>query len=125
MRGVSTSSPEARAFADELARGVAMAGETLPEEERTLFDRVRVAPAEARARREREVRMTAWRRTEAVRRGVDEQVVLPGHCAKELVGGQVTTVDELARVPGIGLFRVHRDGDAILRALRGEDVAPT
>jgi len=125
MRGVSTSSPDARAFVDELARGVAAAAEALPEEERALFERPRLAPAEVRARREREVRMLAWRRGEAVRRGVDEQVVLPGHCAKDMLGGQVATVDDLARVPGIGLFRVNRDGDAILRALRGEDVATT
>jgi len=125
IRGISTSSPAARAFVDELARGVAGASEALPEEERALFERPRLAPAEARARREREARMTAWRRAEALRRGVDEQVVLPGHCAKEVVGGQVATVDDLARVPGIGLFRVNRDGDAILRALRGEEAGPT
>ena len=103
IRGISTSSPAARAFVDELARGAAGAGEALPEEERALFERPRLAPAEARARREREARMTAWRRAEALRRGVDEQVVLPGHCAKEVVGGQVATVDDLARVPGIRL----------------------
>jgi ribonuclease D len=120
VRGVSTSSSAALAFVDEVARVVAAAGESIPGEEHALFARPPLAPTEARARRERETRILAWRRAEALRRGVDEQVVLPGHCAKDVVGGPVATLDELARVPGIGQFRVNRDGDAILRALRGE-----
>jgi ribonuclease D len=124
LRGVPTSSPAARAFVDEVARAMVDVAEVLPEEDRALFERPRLPPTEARARRERETRMLAWRRAEALRRGVDEQVVLPGHCAKDMVGGHMATVDDLARVPGIGLFRVHRDGEAILRVLRGEGAGP-
>jgi ribonuclease D len=121
MRGVASSSPEARAFVEEVARSMATAGVTIPEEERALFERPRVPAAAAKARREREVRLLSWRRAEAKRRGVDEQVVLPGHCAKDAVDGDIAGVDELSRVRGIGAFRVHRDGDAIVRALRGEE----
>jgi ribonuclease D len=120
MRGVSTASPAARAFVEELAHAVASAGETVPEEERTLFERPRLPAAQARGRRERELRVLAWRRAEAKRRGVDEQAVLPGHCAKDVVDDAVATVDDLARVPGMGRFRVERDGETILRVLRGE-----
>jgi len=123
MRGVANSSPEARAFVDEVARGLAAAGETIPEGERALFERPHVPAAEAKARRDREVRLLSWRRAEAKRRGVDEQVVLPGHCAKEAVDGDIAGVDDLSRVRGIGAFRVQRDGDAIVRALRGEEAA--
>jgi len=39
------------------------------------------------------------------------------------VDGDIAGVEDLSRVRGIGAFRVHRDGDAIVRALRGEEVA--
>jgi ribonuclease D len=123
MRGMANASPEARAFVDEVARGLASAGETLPEDERALFERPQMPAATAKARREREVRLLGWRRAEAKRRGVNEQVVLPGHCAKEAVDGDIVGLEDLSRVRGIGAFRVHRDGDAIVRALRGEEVA--
>jgi ribonuclease D len=121
MRGVASSSPEARAFVDEVAQGLASAGVTIPEDERALFERPQVPAAAAKARREREVRLLSWRRAEARRRGVDEQVVLPGHCAKDAVDGDIARVDDLSRVRGIGAFRVLRDGEAIVRALRGEE----
>jgi ribonuclease D len=118
MRGIGAGSPAASTFVEDLARAVAAAGERLPDDERALFERPRPPTSELRARREREARLMAWRRGEAKQRGVDEQVVLPGHCAKDAVGA--TSLDEVARVPGIGAFRVARDGEAILKALRGE-----
>jgi ribonuclease D len=124
MRGVASASDEAQEFVEAVARGLATAGETVPVEERALFERPQVPAAQAKARREREVRLLSWRRAEAKRRGVNEQVVLPGHCAKDAVDGDIAGVDDLARVRGIGAFRVRRDGDAILRALRGEEAAP-
>jgi ribonuclease D len=120
---MANASPEARAFVDEVASALASAGETLPEDERALFEKPQMPAATAKARREREVRLLGWRRAEAKRRGVNEQVVLPGHCAKEVVDGDIAGVEDLSRVRGIGAFRVHRDGDAIVRALRGEEVA--
>jgi ribonuclease D len=118
--GVSASTSAARALAAEIAHAVATAGDALPEEERARLQRPRVPAAVSRARREREARLLAWRRAEAKRRGVDEQVVLPGHCVKDATDSEAAAVGDLARVPGIGAFRVERDGDAILRALRGE-----
>jgi ribonuclease D len=120
VRGVASASPEARAFVEAMARGLATAGATIPVEERVLFERPPMPGAVARARREREVRLLAWRRAEATRRGVDEQVVLPGHCAKDAVDGDIESVSDLLRIPGIGAFRVQRDGAAIVDALRGE-----
>ncbi len=123
MRGVASGSDEAQEFVEAVARGLATAAETVPAEERALFERPPVPAAQAKARREREVRLLSWRRAEAKRRGVNEQVVLPGHCAKDAVDGDITGVEDLARVRGIGAFRVRRDGDAIVRALRGEEEA--
>ncbi|HEY1695487.1 MAG TPA: ribonuclease D [Polyangiaceae bacterium] len=120
MRGVSTASAAARALVDELARAVNAAPGDVPETERALFERPRRGAAEQRAQREREQRLMAWRKSEAKRREVDEQVVLPGHCLKDAAHGAVETVEDLAAVGGIGAFRVARDGDAIVHALRGE-----
>jgi ribonuclease D len=118
-RGIGAS-PANASFVAELARAVADAGDRLPDEERALFERPRMPASEARARREREARVMAWRRATAKERGVDEQVVLPGHCVKDAVEDAAGSLEELARVPGIGAFRVERDGEAIVRALRGD-----
>jgi ribonuclease D len=120
IRGLSTVLPVARTFAVDLLRALSVAGDKIPEDERTYFEPVRMPAAEARARRQRETRLIAWRRAEAKRRGVDEQVVLPGHCLKDAVDVEVDGIDALSRVAGIGAFRVQQDGEAILQALRGD-----
>ncbi len=120
IRGVPREHPDTAAFADAVVRAVASAGTTLPPEELARFDRPRVPAPVVRARREREARLIAWRRAEAKRRGVDEQVVLPGHCLKDAVDLEAADVSALRAVPGIGAFRVERDGEAMASALRGE-----
>jgi ribonuclease D len=80
--------------------------------------------SEARLRRQREARLIAWRRAEAKRRGVDEQVVLPGHCLKDAADRGAQSIDDLSRVSGIGAFRLREDGMAIVHALRGEEPGP-
>ncbi len=121
----ATAGPRARslgpAMLEAVSRGLADGG--IPEAERAMLERPRPAPADIKARRARESRLTSWRRAEAKRRAVDEQVVLPGHCLQDLVDlGDRASLDTIAQVPGIGAFRVARDGQAILDALR--DVAP-
>ncbi|HEX9297987.1 MAG TPA: HRDC domain-containing protein [Polyangiaceae bacterium] len=68
------------------------------------------------ARRSREKRLSNWRRKEAAARGVDEQVVLPGHCLAELVALETNAADAIARVKGMGPRRIARYG-AILSTL--------
>jgi ribonuclease D len=119
VRGVSAR-PESAAFVEALARALATAPETLPDDERERLRPPRLPPDVVRARKGRESRLMAWRRAESKRRGVDEQVLLPGHCLRDVVVANASTLAELARVPGMGAFRVERDGDAILRALREE-----
>ncbi len=121
IRGVDAS-PSASAFLDELARALRTPPEVLSDEERARFDRPRPPAAELKLRREREARLLAWRRAEARLRGVDEQVVLPGHCLKDAVDLASPSIDALALVPGVGAFRIGRDGAAIVAALRGEGV---
>ena len=85
--------------------------------DRAWFDAPKLPPLAIKARRDRESRLSAWRKAEAKARGVNEQVVLPGHCASEIVGLEVRNMDALGRVGGMGAFRLARYGDAILRTL--------
>jgi ribonuclease D len=124
VRGLPIGTPPGRAFVAALVPLLVTAGERIPEHERRLFEPVRVPVAQARLRRQREARLTAWRRGEAKRRSVDEQVVLPGHCLKDAVDADVETLEDLSLVPGLGEFRLRQDGDAILRALRGDEAEP-
>lgn len=124
VRGLPSNTPAARAFAAGLLPALAAAGDRIPDAERHYFEPVRLPAPQARLRRQREARLIAWRRTEAKRRGVDEQVVLPGHCLKDTVDADVESIEDLSRVPGLGEFRVRDDGEAILQALRAEEVEP-
>jgi ribonuclease D len=118
IRGVLLSSPFAALFAENVARALASAGDRLPEDERAHFDRPALPSSVIKARRERETRLVTWRREQAQLREVDEQVILPGHCLKYAAAADVTTLEELGQIPGIGAFRVQRDGQAIVSALR-------
>lgn len=99
--------------------------ETIPQEDRVWFERPRIPGAILRARRAREQRLTRWRRDEAKKRGVDEQVILPGHCLQDLADLAEPSLDRIAAVPGLGAFRVDRYGEALLRVLRSDDAPPS
>ncbi len=92
-------------------------GDLSPEDAAWLEPR-RLPPAAVKARRERESRLSAWRKVEAKARGVNEQVVLPGHCAAEIATSDPGDLDALANVAGFGAFRVARYGLAVLGAVR-------
>lgn len=79
-------------------------------------------PRDVIERRKRaDSRLRAFRKAAARERGVDEQVVLPGHCLSELVDLAPTTVEGLAGVPGLGARRIARDGVSLLAALTPAD----
>ncbi len=124
IRGLPISTPEGRAFVVDLLQAIRSAGDVIPEDEREYFEPTRVPATEARLRRQREARLIAWRREEAKRRGLDEQVILPGHCLKDAADRGIQSIDELSHVSGIGSFRIDSHGEAIMRALRGEEGGP-
>lgn len=66
-------------------------------------------PAGLLARRKTvEKRLQTWRRAEAERRRVHEQVVLPTHCIRWIVSQSPATADQMASVPGLGMSRAER-----------------
>lgn len=77
-----------------------------------------VPPPELRAlKKARHAALTAWRRGTAEARGVDAQVVLPGHCLQDLCALPAQGVVSLSDIEGLGTCRVARDGDAMLAVL--------
>src|SRR5262249_50251955 len=126
VRG-ATNGQRARSLANAMLDAVARGLEdgVIPDDERAMLERPRLPSGVVKARGGREARLTAWRKAEANRRGVDEQVVLPGHCLQDLADiERAADLDDLARVPGIGGFRVARDGAALLHALAPPVGAP-
>ncbi len=126
----ATSGSRARSLAAAMLEAVRLGqlDGSIPDNEREYFERPRIPGSVIKARRAREARLSSWRRAEASRRGVDEQVVLPGHCLQDLASlTDEATLETISRVPGIGRFRIAEDGMAILRALNdrpGDHVAP-
>ncbi len=105
-------------IADDLVAALVDAPDDVSAEARARF---LAAPArlsrEDRERRKRcEGRLRGVRRALAKERGVDEQVVLPGHCLTALVASPPATFEDLALIPGLGARRIERDGLAILAA---------
>lgn len=68
--------------------------------------------------------LSNWRRTTATARSVDPQVVLPGHCLHDIVALGPTDVQALSSIPGLGNFRIVRDGAAIVAAIQSADLQP-
>lgn len=75
-------------------------------------------PDEREARKRRQRALSGWRAAEAEARGVDPQVVLPGHCLSDLAARGADSVEDLRTVPGLGEARLSRYGEAILSLLR-------
>ncbi len=109
----------ARSIASDLLDAVTVGIEdgAIPDEDRVWFEKPRVSGSEIRARRAREQRLTAWRRDEARRRGVDEQAVLPGHCLQALASLDDVSLETISATPGFGAFRALRDGPALVALL--------
>lgn len=88
----------------------------VPPDERHYFESER-GGMDGALRRRREVALQKWRAETATARGIDPQVVLPGHCLDAIAGVDVRGADDLRRIDGVGEVRVLRDGDAIAACL--------
>jgi ribonuclease D len=120
-RGISPRLAESgKRLLDAIAAGLAD-GEVPPSD---LAVEARLDRATVAARRAREKRLSAWRRAEATARGLDEQVVLPGHCLAELVGLETADIAAIAEVRGLGAKRCDRYGVTLQALLEGNVSAP-
>lgn len=122
LRSLRGASGRVMSIADHLLAAVKQGiddGE-IPEHERVVRPRLdRAAIAE---RREREGRLLAWRRAEAARRGVDEQVVLPGHCLQAIASGGALDDASIVKIPGLGRARAERYASTLAALARGDAV---
>jgi len=118
IRG-ATGGRRARSIANELLDAVVAGLEdgAIPPEDRTWFEKPRIPGAVLRARRVREQKLSKWRKEEAKKRGLDEQVILPGHVLQGIADLDDPSPESLATVPGIGAFRVERHGEALVHML--------
>ncbi len=85
--------------------------EELPEDPR--LDRQAIE-----ARKHRERRLNGWREREAERRGVDPQVVLPGHCLREIAAREGVDAAAIEAIDGLGEARAARYGEALAELLQ-------
>jgi ribonuclease D len=127
VRGASTGAARrhARAWLAAIERG--LADGQVPVEDAIHFEKPRVDRAALAEQRAREARLFAWRRREALARGIDEQAVLPGHCAQALVALSLRcdaddpAIDEaLHEIAGMGARRLSRYGVALAAFARGQ-----
>lgn len=96
----------------------------IPPEDRVFFEPPPYDRQAIARRREFESKLNAFRRAEAQRRGVDEQVVLPGHCVHDLAAMMAKMaprdpeiVAKIATIAGIGTKRAEQYGDALAALL--------
>jgi ribonuclease D len=94
---------------------------TLDEDERGVLDRRPPSPADRKAYKRREDRLRAFRRRESEQTHVDEQAILPGHCASALAEEAPTTLEALRAIRGLGEARINRYGATLLDLLRLSD----
>lgn len=114
LLGAASGGGTAEAVAEAVA--AAMAAGDIPADDRRWFVSER-APGDLALRRVRETVLQHWRAEEAVRRGVDLQVVLPGHCLADLTAAGARAVADLARIDGLGASRIARYGATIVEKI--------
>lgn len=127
VRGASIGAARrhARVWIAAIERG--LSDGRIPDEDAVHFERPKIDRATVAVQRAREARLFAWRRREALARGIDEQAVLPGHCAQALIAVSLRHEPDasaleasLRQIAGLGARRMSRYGDALLALARGQ-----
>jgi ribonuclease D len=111
----------ARSLPAELALAVSNRRTDGPEPDEPHDTSARPDRAMLAEQRGRHRRIAAWRRAEADARGVDEQIVLPGHCLSDLVKLEEASVEAIAKVDGLGRARFARYASVMAALLAGDD----
>ncbi len=100
IRGATADEALAIALLARVAEGVADGD--VPAADREHFDVPKPSREHTARRRAIEASISVWRGAEAKRRKVDEQVVLPGHCAEELANVLMEACRSCAGEPAKG-----------------------
>lgn len=95
----------------------------LSPEELFALKKERLPDDERKLRKKREERLLGWRKTEAERRNVNAQVVLPGHVLRRLAARGASSAEDLGNIAGMGGFRVERYGERLLALVAGAEGA--
>jgi len=106
---------------DAIRRGVQQGD--VPAEELVEEPGPRLSREQRNRLKARETALKAWRTQAAKARGVEVQVVLPGHCLTDIVNADIQASADLTQISGVGAFRIERDGAAIVQALLNPPVA--
>jgi ribonuclease D len=110
---------KAQAYAPEFEAALAR-GAARPDAPVEHLDRLAgevPSPAELTRRKRRRALLLEFRDKEAKARGVDAQVVLPGHCLADITELSEPTRAALSRVSGLGEVRLERYGAQLVQLL--------
>ncbi len=72
------------------------------------------------ATRERYARLKEWRRTRALQRGVESDVILPNDALMAIARKNPQSRSALAEIPALSAYKAQEYGDEILRVLNGQ-----
>jgi ribonuclease D len=104
---------------EELDRILASIRQAVADGPRAAMPRAKPMPQQqVEARRGRQERLAAWRRSEARRRNIHEQVVLPTHCIRWLTAMAPVCLEGIVRMPGLGHARAERYAQRLLSILQ-------
>ena len=76
------------------------------------------------ATRERYARLKEWRRTRALERGVESDVIIPNDALLALARKNPRTREALAQITALGAWKAQEYGDEILRVLNQDGGPP-
>lgn len=95
----------------------ALAAGTAPADELALLEKPSLPRAERLLRGAVKKALAQWRTAEATERTVDIQVVLPGHCMKDICATLPQTMEALGDIAGFGARRLERYGETIIEVI--------
>jgi len=96
----------------------------IPEEEHAwLVEKTPSKSARALTRRRRQA-LATWRAQQAALRGVDLQVILPGHCLNDLAEHGASNIEALGLIAGLGEFRIRHQGHELVLLLAEAENSP-
>ncbi len=105
-----------RALVEAIERGVAS-----PQRQPPRLNNRHAGKTPDNATRERYARLKEWRRTRAIERGVESDVIMPNEALLALARKNPQTREALSQISALGTWKAQEYGDEILRVLQAEE----